>query len=60
VGAILGHVGRKKIQRDPNLAGEGLALAGIIVGWILGAGFIVYLLFFGAALIHGFSQGLNS
>jgi hypothetical protein len=60
VGAILGHMGRKKIQRDPNLTGEGLALAGIIVGWILGAGFILWLVFFGAAFVHGFSQGLNS
>ena len=33
VGAILGHVGRRQIRRtDEN--GAGMALAGIIVGWV--------------------------
>ena len=32
IGAILGHVGRKQI-REQNQSGDGLALAGIIVGW---------------------------
>jgi hypothetical protein len=34
VGAILGHVARKQI-RQTGEQGEGMALAGIIVGWIL-------------------------
>jgi Domain of unknown function (DUF4190) len=39
VGAVLGHVARKQIkERDEQ--GDGLALAGIIVGWIL-TGFMV-------------------
>ena len=33
VGAILGHVARKQI-REQGQAGEGMALGGIIVGWI--------------------------
>ena len=33
VGAILGHVARKQI-REQGQAGEGIALGGIIVGWI--------------------------
>lgn len=33
VGAILGHVARRRI-RDSGADGSGLALAGIIVGWI--------------------------
>jgi hypothetical protein len=33
VGAILGHVARRQI-RDRHEAGDGMALAGIIVGWI--------------------------
>lgn len=33
VGAILGHVSKKQI-RDRNEGGGGVALAGIIVGWI--------------------------
>jgi hypothetical protein len=34
IGAILGHVARKQI-RERGEQGEGLAMAGIIVGWIL-------------------------
>lgn len=36
VGAILGHVARGQI-RERGEAGDGMALAGIIVGWIAGA-----------------------
>jgi hypothetical protein len=34
VGAILGHVARKQI-RERGEGGDGLALAGIIVGWVI-------------------------
>jgi hypothetical protein len=41
VGAILGHVARRKIRRSGE-AGDGMALAGIVIGWIvLGLGIIV-------------------
>jgi hypothetical protein len=33
IGAILGHVARKQI-RETGEQGDGMALAGIIVGWI--------------------------
>jgi hypothetical protein len=34
VGAVLGHVARRQI-RETGEEGDGLALAGIIIGWIL-------------------------
>jgi hypothetical protein len=34
VGAVLGHLARKQI-RQTGEEGEGLALAGIIIGWII-------------------------
>ena len=34
VGAVLGHMARKQI-RETGEEGDGLALAGIIVGWII-------------------------
>ena len=34
LGAILGHVARRKI-RNSGEGGDGMALAGIIVGWIV-------------------------
>jgi hypothetical protein len=36
VGAILGHVSRARLKHNGRLGG-GLALAGIIVGWVLAA-----------------------
>ena len=36
VGAILGHVSRRRIRRT-GAAGGGMALAGIIVGWVVSA-----------------------
>jgi hypothetical protein len=49
VGAILGHVARRQI-RDRQEAGDGMALAGVIIGWIaavlglLGAALIVFII----------------
>jgi len=60
VGAILGHMGRKKIQNDPSRTGDGLALAGIIVGWVITGLWALNWIFFAGAVIQGFIQGLNS
>jgi hypothetical protein len=49
VGAILGHVARRRIRRT-GASGAGLALAGIIVGWVctgiglLGIAFLIAIL----------------
>ncbi|GIH10450.1 hypothetical protein Rhe02_85170 [Rhizocola hellebori] len=48
VGAILGHVARRQV-RERNQQGEGMAMAGIIVGWIataLGALVVIGLVIF--------------
>jgi hypothetical protein len=49
VGAILGHVARKQI-RERGEAGDGLALGGIISGWIIfglaAIGLTIYIIFF--------------
>lgn len=47
IGAILGHVARRQI-RERGEGGDGLALAGIITGWII---FGLYLLGWGAYII---------
>lgn len=45
VGAILGHVARRQI-REQQQGGDGLSLAGVIVGWIaFGIGMVVLALF---------------
>lgn len=45
VGAIMGHMARNQI-RESGEEGEGLALAGIIVGWIVFGLFILILAFY--------------
>jgi hypothetical protein len=58
VGAILGHVARKQI-RETGESGEGMALAAIIVGWVLtgllliGCCIIAVVLFAGASTNRG-------
>ncbi len=49
VGAIMGHVARRQI-RERGEAGDGMALTGVIVGWIVFAlsvlGTLAYVIFF--------------
>jgi Domain of unknown function (DUF4190) len=49
IGAIMGHVARRQI-RERNEAGDGMALTGIIVGWIVFVlsvlGILAYVVFF--------------
>jgi len=52
VGAILGHVAKKQI-RETGQQGDGMALAGIITGWIAaGVGLLGWGIFF---ILYGFS-----
>ena len=45
VGAIMGHVARRRI-RASGAGGDSMALAGIIVGWIIAAIGLLFLTFF--------------
>ncbi len=48
VGAVMGHVSRKQI-RERGESGEGMAMAGIIIGWIalaIGLAIIAAMVFF--------------
>ncbi|UCG59667.1 MAG: DUF4190 domain-containing protein [Phycisphaerales bacterium] len=44
---ICGHVALRKIQRDPALTGRGIALAGLIIGYVILAFSIPFLLLWG-------------
>lgn len=46
IGAVLGHVARRQI-RDSGDNGDGLALAGIIVGWVTTALFVIAVVLIG-------------
>ena len=43
-GVVCGHLARRQIQRDPELGGEGIASAGLIVGYIFIAIYIAILI----------------
>jgi hypothetical protein len=62
IGAIMGHVALKQI-RERGESGEGMAKAGIIVGWILTGLMLVviaiYVAIFAAALASGAASGTN-
>lgn len=56
VGAILGHVARKQMRQGRG-QGEGMALAGIIVGWIGFAIFLLVAVFYAVVLGFAISEG---
>lgn len=54
VAIVLGNQARREIEADPRQDGEGLAVAGVVLGWVdvaLSAlavvAFLVFILFFG-------------
>ncbi|GIF70649.1 DUF4190 domain-containing protein [Asanoa siamensis] len=57
VGAVLGHIARRQI-RERGEQGDGLALAGIIVGWILTGLGVAYLLFLLVIIIVAITAGV--
>ncbi|MGS1079630.1 DUF4190 domain-containing protein [Pseudoxanthomonas beigongshangi] len=59
IGAIItGHMARAEIRREPQrLDGDGFAVAGLILGWVSAAlwiiGILVFVLFFGGLVWLG-------
>lgn len=58
VAIITGHMARKEIlQAQDRLQGDGLAVAGLILGWLMVAGavlaFLVFVFFFGGLVWLG-------
>ncbi|SCE72771.1 DUF4190 domain-containing protein [Micromonospora chokoriensis] len=56
IGAILGHVAQKQIRASGE-GGEGMAKAGIIVGWIITALMVLGIAFYVAAIIFAVTTG---
>jgi hypothetical protein len=51
IGAVVcGHIARAQIRQDPAQGGEGLALAGLITGYIVLAGTLICILVFVLAI----------
>lgn len=48
---VLGHFAVGACNRDPGLDGKGLAIAGLVLGWVALAGWLAFLFFGGLAFI---------
>jgi hypothetical protein len=46
-GVICGHLALSKLQKEPQLQGKGLATAGLIIGYVAIAFWVIYIVFFG-------------
>lgn len=46
---ICGHLALSKLQKEPQLRGKGLATAGLIIGYVAIAFWLMYVVFFGGA-----------
>jgi hypothetical protein len=59
-GIVCGHIALSKIKKDPNLEGHGLAMAGVVIGYLAIAGWLVWILLFGGlAVLQGISESMS-
>jgi len=57
---IFGHVAVASCSKNRGLGGKGMAIAGLVMGWICMAGWIVIFLFFGGLAAIGIGAGAAS
>src|SRR2546423_2334943 len=56
-GIVCGHIALSRIKANPELEGHGLALTGVIIGYLAVAGWLIWALFFGGlAVLQGISE----
>jgi Domain of unknown function (DUF4190)/GYF domain 2 len=59
-GIVCGHIALSKIKKDPNLEGHGLAMAGVVIGYLAVAGWLVWIFIFGGlAVLQGITEGMT-
>ena len=58
-GLICGHIALGRINKDPGLQGRGMALAGVIIGYVGTIVSILWLIFGGLAVVQGMIEGMN-
>ena len=56
VGIVTGHIGLSQIKKTGE-AGSGLAIAGLVIGYLSIAALVLFIFFFGAALIAAAMSG---
>lgn len=58
-GIVCGHLALTRIKQDPQLEGRGLAMAGLVIGYIALASWLVWVVLFGGlAVLQGLSESM--
>jgi hypothetical protein len=50
-GVICGHLALPKFRARPDLQGRGLAIAGLVIGYIAIAGWLIWVVFLGGTAV---------
>jgi hypothetical protein len=59
-GIVCGHIALSRIKANPELEGHGLAMAGLIIGYLAVAGWLIWILLFGGlAVLQGITEGMT-
>ena len=59
-GIICGHLALSKFNQQPQLQGRGLAMAGLIIGYLGAVGWLIYIVFMGGlAALQGMAEGMS-
>jgi len=59
-GVVCGHLALSKIKANPELEGHGLALSGLIIGYVAIGGWLIWVVFFGGlAALSALSQSFS-
>jgi hypothetical protein len=59
-GVVCGHLALSNIRKDPSLQGRGMALAGVIIGYVGIGLWLIYVIFFGgAAVLQGIRESMS-
>lgn len=59
-GAVCGHLALSKIKQNPQLQGHGLAMAGVVIGYLAIASWLVWIFLFGGmAVLNGIMESMH-
>lgn len=59
-GIICGHIALSRIKANPELEGHGLAMAGLVIGYVAVGGWLAWILLFGGlAVLQGITESMT-
>ena len=59
-GIVCGHLALSRIKANPELEGHGLAMAGLVIGYVAVASWLVWILLFGGlAVLQGITESMT-